>query len=140
MRFSVWYLIISNKKQLLTEKIKVAIKRFGDKGEDQHCPWWFQRSIYFLYGRRRGWPGKYPKIMENSCIWESLEPLNFPWTLFSRDLVNNPSTLSPKIQSLEILNGGYFFNKCIHTLSHFDKGVLKNSRKAFFYIIYIYNI
>ena len=90
------------------------------------------REVYIFY-REEGVDDQenIRRIMENSCIWESLEPLNFPWTLFSRELVNNPSTLSPKIESLEILKGVPSFNKYTYLVSYFDKGVLNNSRKAF---------
>ena len=133
IRFSVWYLIISNKKQLLTEKIEVAIKRIGDEGDDRHCPWWFQ--IY----REENVDDQenIRKIMENSCIWDFLEFLSKSWVLYSRKLVSHYRTLSPKIENLEFLSSRPSFNKYIHSVSHFDKGVLKNSRKAFF-IQYIY--
>ena len=42
--------------------------------------------------------------------------------------------LKPIIRILEIFG---CFVKMFDNVSHFDKGVLKNSRKALFYIIYI---
>ena len=83
------------------------------------------------------------RIMESSCIWVYynvyvfLEFLSKSWVLYSRKLVSHYRTLSPKIENLEFLSSRPSLNKYIHSVSHFDKGVLKNSRKAFFYIIYI---
>ena len=81
------------------------------------------------------------RIMESSCIWNSLESLSFPWVLYSREFVSYFRTLSPKIHFLELLSSRSSSKIYKHTLSHFDKGVLNNSRKALFlyniYIIYI---
>ena len=77
------------------------------------------------------------RIMESSCIWENLEFLSKSWVVYSRKLVSHYRTLSPKIENLEFLSSRPSLNKYIYSVSHFDKGVLKNSRKAFFYIIYI---
>ena len=50
--------------------------------------------------------------------------------VYSRKLVSHYRTLSPKIENLEFLSSRPSFNKYIYSVSHFDKGVLKNSRKA----------
>ena len=108
------------------------------------------REVYIFY-REEGVDDQenIRKIMENSCIWVYydvyvfLEFLSKSWVLYSRKLVSHYRTLSPKIENLEFLSSTPSLNKYIYSVSHFDKGVLKNSRKALFiqYIyMYIYNI
>ena len=143
IRFSVWYLIISNKKQLQTEKSKspssasVMKAKIGIVHGDS-------REVYIFYMEEDvDDQENIRRIMESSCIWAYynvyvfLEFLSKSWVVYSRKLVSHYRTLSPKIENLEFLSSRPSFNKYIHSVSHFDKGVLKNSRKAFF-IQYIY--
>ncbi len=66
---------------------------------------------------------------------DSLESLSKSWVVYSRELVINFKTLSPKIHFLELLSSTPpLINKYI-VFQIFDKGVLNNSRKAFLLLL-----
>ena len=117
--------------------IEVSIKSIGDEGDDRHWPWWFQRSIFFIW--KKAWMTR--KISAESWKIAVFEIPLSPWAFLEyftqgNSLINSEFYPRKSISLSSWVGGLLLINKYILSLI-LIRGYSITQGKPF-YSIYIY--